>query len=1025
MASPKHFGVDDVPLSDVQQYGLYCFQSAPHLERVVAWVCSGGHSNVLALAGPRGSGRGYFLYAVAHRARCRGTPVRVLPIDLEGYEPHDDQRIQKFLELQLKQRRDYDAAKREQVLKLALDIVKVGGAALAVAGHAPLAAIVSLVLSVTDPVKTLRTWLEKARDDPSAAPLSPDALLAQLIEHCGDNGRLIVHAPEPMVVDITLRNWLLDAAERHPRLILALSCTADDRDTSFVRQWTHPEWVELPPLTRDALRRQLQDKFDGPCPAELVEGLWQTSNGKSPKLLVNKLQALVSGGLLAEAEQLGHSCWCVTEAGAEPGAFAQQFAQDAYQPIRDALAALGSDAELMREFLLRAALCGRKAPCRLLMQSIGITGDAEEHLVDLIDDNFSEYARSGVVLFEDIPSGEPDFPGHPLYRFKSLLSAEAILAHRKPDELTHTAEQLIEFLKPRLPVTTRGIAHLYLDLADRSNNAPLRQAMHQELAWWIRMDDLDAFKASLQRDIDRGALTAEQLWQAAKIDVPGREHVQLCLLEVLEGIPAGIAVSDALAFHSKRVVLYRHLGRFAEALRAAELALETAQTTHGPNEPVVATCLNNLALLLQATNRLAEAEPLMRRALAIGEQCLGPDHPNVAIDLNNLALLLQATNRLAEAEPLMRRALTIDEQSFGPDHPNVARDLNNLAMLLQATNRLAEAEPLMRRALFIHEQSLGPDHPNVAIDLNNLALLLQATNRLAEAEPLMRRALFIHEQSLGPDHPNVAIDLNNLAQVLQATNRLAEAEPMMRRALVIDEQRFGPDHPNVARDLNNLAQLLKATNRLTEAEPLLRRALFIHEQSLGADHPDVAIDLNNLAQVLQATNRLAEAEPLFRRALEIDEQSIGPDHPNVAIRLSNLALLLHATNRLAEAEPLLRGALEVDTQSSGPDHPKVAIDLNNLALLLQATNRLAEAEPLFRRALEIDEQSIGPDHPDVATCLNNLAQLLRATNRLAEAEPMIRRALSISETGLGSAHPNTVTIRKNLEILLAELSQSA
>mgnify|MGYP000013366340 CR=1 FL=1 len=87
----------------------------------------------------------------------------------------------------------------------------------------------------------------------------------------------------------------------------------------------------------------------------------------------------------------------------------------------------------------------------------------------------------------------------------------------------------------------------------------------------------------------------------------------------------------------------------------------------------------------------------MRRALAIDETSFGQDHPEVATDLNNLAQLLQATNRLAEAEPLMHRALQIDEAAYGKDHPNVARDLNNLALLLKATNRLAEAEPLMRR----------------------------------------------------------------------------------------------------------------------------------------------------------------------------------------------------------------------------------------------------------------------------------------------------------------------------------------
>ena len=56
--------------------------------------------------------------------------------------------------------------------------------------------------------------------------------------------------------------------------------------------------------------------------------------------------------------------------------------------------------------------------------------------------------------------------------------------------------------------------------------------------------------------------------------------------------------------------------------------------------------LNNLAQLLQATHRLAEAEPLVRRALAIDAASYGAEHPSVAIRLNNLVLLLHATNRL-------------------------------------------------------------------------------------------------------------------------------------------------------------------------------------------------------------------------------------------------------------------------------------------------------------------------------------------------------------------------------------------
>ena len=63
------------------------------------------------------------------------------------------------------------------------------------------------------------------------------------------------------------------------------------------------------------------------------------------------------------------------------------------------------------------------------------------------------------------------------------------------------------------------------------------------------------------------------------------------------------------------------------------------------------------------------AEPLTRLSLSIVEESFGENHPNVAGCLNNLALLLQATNRLGEAEPLMRRALSIDEESFGETIP--------------------------------------------------------------------------------------------------------------------------------------------------------------------------------------------------------------------------------------------------------------------------------------------------------------------------------------------------------------------
>ena len=190
-----------------------------------------------------------------------------------------------------------------------------------------------------------------------------------------------------------------------------------------------------------------------------------------------------------------------------------------------------------------------------------------------------------------------------------------------------------------------------------------------------------------------------------------------------------------------------------------------------------ARLMSQVGVLLLTKADLCEAEPLMRRALRIDEANYGKDHPDVAIDLNNLAVLLQATNRPAEAEPLMRRSLRIDEESYGQDHPRVAIDLNNLASLLQATDRLVDAETMMRRSLQIDEASYGKDHPAVARNLNNLAGLLRVTNRLAEAEPLMHRSLriLIALKQQGYRHPNLEAGINNYISFLQVQGFSEEA----------------------------------------------------------------------------------------------------------------------------------------------------------------------------------------------------------------------------------------------------------
>ena len=64
-----------------------------------------------------------------------------------------------------------------------------------------------------------------------------------------------------------------------------------------------------------------------------------------------------------------------------------------------------------------------------------------------------------------------------------------------------------------------------------------------------------------------------------------------------------------------------------------------------------------------------KALPLYNRALEISEKVLGPEHPLVANTLNNLAALYYHIEKYDEALPLLERSLKIFESKLGPAHP--------------------------------------------------------------------------------------------------------------------------------------------------------------------------------------------------------------------------------------------------------------------------------------------------------------------------------------------------------------------
>jgi tetratricopeptide (TPR) repeat protein len=119
--------------------------------------------------------------------------------------------------------------------------------------------------------------------------------------------------------------------------------------------------------------------------------------------------------------------------------------------------------------------------------------------------------------------------------------------------------------------------------------------------------------------------------------------------------PAARGQNTLWETHNRAGVEAYKAGRYPEAEKQFLAALEVAET-FGPEDPRLATSLNNLAGLYRAQGKLQEALPLYQRALAIREKALGPNHPNVVSVLTNYAATLRRLGRHTEAEALVKRA---------------------------------------------------------------------------------------------------------------------------------------------------------------------------------------------------------------------------------------------------------------------------------------------------------------------------------------------------------------------------------
>ena len=175
-----------------------------------------------------------------------------------------------------------------------------------------------------------------------------------------------------------------------------------------------------------------------------------------------------------------------------------------------------------------------------------------------------------------------------------------------------------------------------------------------------------------------------------------------------------------------------------------------------------------------AEGRVSDAEELLLAA-AIQIESMNPDDPRLASTLNDLAVLYGMQNRDMEAESLFHRSLAINEKAFGRQHLAIILTLQNLGVIYAVQDKFLEAHQAARESLAISLELFGAGHPRTGSTCRTLALVYELQGSYEEAEQFAEHSVTIFEHTVGKGHPETLESLEILTRLMWITHRENEA----------------------------------------------------------------------------------------------------------------------------------------------------------------------------------------------------------------------------------------------------------
>jgi tetratricopeptide (TPR) repeat protein len=415
---------------------------------------------------------------------------------------------------------------------------------------------------------------------------------------------------------------------------------------------------------------------------------------------------------------------------------------------------------------------------------------------------------------------------------------------------------------------------------------------------------LEAALGDAHAEVSLQAIHLAMRLQIASPEVDREEIVDLAnrgyaaLLEALDDNHPWNAVAAAL-----RGRIYLARSDMDAAQSAFVRALAISETGRGPNHPLTAIHLMDLASALQRKGDLDAAARLIERSVVIKHSVFGRDSRQAADDRFTLAIVHLTQSNHAAAIPLLHETRATRAQVLPASHADITICDELLGIAYYQFGDYASAEPFLRRALDAVEAQHGMHHRDLVPHLNRLGEVYRRLNHFGAARSVYGWAISIQDLAAEPDERALAISLNNMGLACAGLKLYQEAKSAYERALALNERPDVRNREASITNLKNLGSLFIQSGRPVQAVPCFERAMTLtEEEACGVDHVAVA-DLSNLLGVAHYNaGDFAGAEAPFRRAAELRESALGLMHADTALSYANLANTLTKLGKREEAE---------------------------------------------------------------------------------------------------------------------------